>query len=230
MKKFKPIKFAREFISKQIFKHQMKQEPFPIKLVVGASGDRYPGWISTEESYFDITNEDHWDKYFHYDQPVWNEKTEKWESEPMPVISRILAEHVFEHLDEIAIEHTLKLMHKYLVIGGRIRIAMPDPLHTNKKYLEYIRDPIHNHITELSAIQLARKIKAAGFENVQIKEGFNDAGFFNVSTWYRVDGYVKRSFWYDARNMLMDDGILWTSVIVDGIKQPIIKRKGGLIL
>lgn len=217
----------KKLISKMIFKHQMKKKPFPIKLIVGAGGDRYPGWLSTEQKYFDITKEEDWEKHFRYDQPVWNQKIEKWQYEFMPVVGRILADYVFQDLDEIAVEHTLKLAYKYLVYGGKIRIAVPDMLHPDPRYVEQMKEIPHQ--SEWTAIKLARLMKAAGF-NSTIKEGFGDAGFFHVSTWYRVDGYCKRSFWYDPRNMTMDDKFLWTCVIVDGVKQEIIQtHKKGII-
>lgn len=235
------IKKAKDFVSKLIFEHQLKQHPFPCKIVAGASGDRYPGWLSTEQSFFDITNEAHWKKYFDVKVPVTTEnqigerketiggveQTVKFykeipdhliEHKRMQVISRLLAEHIFEHLTDLDAVKALKLTHKYLAPGGRIRIAVPDMNHPDKKYLDYQRS-ISGHKQEYNYQSLTAQCRKAGFKQFQLKEYFDAGGLFNISTWYRIDGHVKRSFWYDWRNMTMEGGVFWSSLIIDAIKE-----------
>jgi len=230
------------YIRKKVFEHQLKKSPLPVKLIVGADGDRYPGWLSTEKSFFDITNPDDWEKYFDFgvralepgapdyreeevggvksQVPYFNPDKKITVDKDLQVVRRILAEHVFHFLTEDQAMAALQLMKKYLTDDGRIRIAVPDQYHKDQRYIEYVNDPVHGHKSRWSFQSLTRFIKAAGFKHVQVKEAFDAGGSFNIATWYRIDGYVKRSFWYDYRNMVPELGnnIFWSSLIIDAIK------------
>ena len=226
--------------NKFIFNHQLKRCVYPIKIIVGASGDRYPGWLSTEKSFLDITNPDHWKKYFDFSIPVTTENQigemtetidgveqkikyymdvpeEKIEYRKTPMISNILADHVFQELTAEESIAALKNMRRYLIDGGRIRIAVPDYGHRERKFVSLMQQiyPNKQNHNFQSMINLCR---AAGFKQFQLKEYFDAGGLFYISTWYRIDGYCKRSFWYDPNNMIGDTGMFWSCLIVDVIK------------
>ena len=54
-----------------------------VNLILGAALTNQKGWFSTNEEWLDICKEDHWNRLF---------KSKKR-------VKRVLAEHVFEHLD-----------------------------------------------------------------------------------------------------------------------------------
>ena len=223
---------------KKKFERKLRKSIYPVKLIVGASGDKFPGWLSSEEYFFDITNEKDWRKYFDINvpqndeveyreqiidgvktnvpffKPPWNPNIKK---QSMRIISRIVAEYVIQLLTREEALIALKLMYKYLIKGGRVRIAVPDSNHPHKKYLETMKQIEHKE--EYDYHSLAQLLHDAGFKKVQIKESFTHGNMFHISTWYLIDGMIKRSFWYDPSNFECRDGFLWTSIIVDGIKQ-----------
>lgn len=220
------IKKIKDWIRKKVFEYQIKRYPFPCKVIVGADGDRYPGWLSTEKSFFDITNIDHWKKYFEMKVPITTADQTKEvpdemiEWKPMQVIKNLLLDHVLQELDNIEAVTALTWCKKYMAPGGRIRIAVPDWNHRDNDFKELMQQiyPSKMKLTEKNLIHLLRQ---AGFKQFQVKECFQDSEFFNISTWYRIDGYCKRSFWYDPNNMTGDTGMFWSCLIVDAIKENI---------
>jgi predicted SAM-dependent methyltransferase len=231
----------KKFISRKVFEYVLKKNPFPCKLVVGADGDRYPGWLSTEKKYFDITNEDHWKKYFDVEIPITYEDQigtrkekidgveqdvkfymdvpeEKIEIRKMQVISHILADHVFQELTEADAIQALVYAKRYLTPGGKIRIAVPDDNHRDKQFVQLMQQ-IYQPKVHYNRDKLLRVVRAAGFKRFQVKENFDAGGLFNISTWYRQEGFVKRSFWYDPNNMANNTGMFWSCLIIDAIKE-----------
>lgn len=230
----------KDFMSRKIFERMLSKFPFPVKLIVGAKGDRYPGWLSSEKSYFDITKASDWEKYFNVSVPVTTSEQigtrmeevdgvkqevkyqldvpeEQIEYRRMQVIKNILADHVIHELNYDDAVKAMRFAHKYLTPGGRIRIAVPDADHKDERFVKLMKN-IYQPKWDYSSNGMLRMLKAAGFKHFQVKEAFDVAGLFNISTWYRIDGYCKRSFWYDPNNMIMDKGMFWSCLIVDAIK------------
>ena len=230
----------RDFTSRKIFERLLKRYPFPVKLIVGANGDRYPGWLSSEKSYLDITKAADWEKYFDVSVPVTTAEQigtrieevdgveqevkyqldvpeEQIEYKSMQVIKNILADHVIQELDWNEAVQAMKLAHKYLKPGGRIRISVPDEYHRDKKFVKMMKQ-IYPPKWEYDKNNMLRMLRAAGFKHFQVKEAFDIGGLFNISTWYRIDGFCKRSFWYDPNNMTMSTGMFWSCLIIDAIK------------
>ena len=131
------------------------------------------------------------------------------------IISHILCEEVINHLDISEIRIFLQLAHKYLIPGGRIRISVPDANHPNQ---EYINKTIGKNDQSFNYKNIINFLREAGFKKPIVREGYIEGNMFNISTWYMSDGLVKRSFWYDPKNIEILDNFLWTSLIVDGIK------------
>lgn len=72
-----------------------------IRVIVGASSQKYPGWIRTQQSDLDLAKPEQWECRFE-----------------LGSVSRILAEHVWEHLtpDEAAV--AAKICFEFLKSGG----------------------------------------------------------------------------------------------------------------
>jgi len=231
----------KNYFRKKVFEHQLSKSSLPVKIIVGADGERLPGWLSTEKDFFDITKESDWKKYFDFKQkvspPFIKTKTRYEERvvggvkrmipvlDPvglsasvemrMEVISHILCEEIVQDLEISEVREFLRLAYDYLTPKGRIRISVPDANHPNKEYQKNI---VEKHKQQFNYMQIIRMLREAGFNKPSLKEGYINDGMFNISTWYMVDGLVKRSFWYDPRNMEVLDGYLFSSLIVDGIK------------
>ena len=54
-------------------------------------------------------------------------------------ISTILAEHVFEHLNESDTGAAIRNIYHFLRPGGIFRIAVPDGFHISAKYIDYVK-------------------------------------------------------------------------------------------
>jgi predicted SAM-dependent methyltransferase len=173
-----------------------------LRIVIGASHTRFPGWISTEYPLFDITRRDSVTRFF----------------EPHSV-SSILAEHVWEHLTDeqaaLATENCAFLLKP----GGRLRIAVPDGMHPDRSYIDAVKPGgtglgsddhkiLHTHAT------LAGLMKSAGF-SVTLLEWFDHDGF-HFAEWKDEDGYISRSSKNDERNRVRP--LSYTSLIADGFR------------
>lgn len=89
-----------------------------LKIIIGAALTRDSGWLSTNEIYLDITRENHWRRAFRTPNRI----------------SRIVSEHVFEHLTNAEMKCALKCCYMYLQEGGSLLIAVPDGNHPNELY------------------------------------------------------------------------------------------------
>jgi predicted SAM-dependent methyltransferase len=117
-----------------------------IKIIVGAGPTKYKGWFPTDIVTLDVTNEKHFKKYF---------KKKK--------ISRILAEHVLEHLTNQELELMIENFHKYSSENINIRIAVPDGFHSDKEYIDKVRpggtgEGAHDHKNLFNYLSLSKLI------------------------------------------------------------------------
>lgn len=175
-----------------------------VNVVVGASGCRRRGWITSEQEFLDLLREEHWKRVF------------RWRK-----IDRLLAEHVFEHLSIEEAGVALRICHKYMKKGGRFRIAVPDGYSPNKEYIESVEPGgtgvgSDDHKTLFNVDSLESLLTAAGFF-VSRLEYFNANGEFQQKTWSSDDGMITRSRAFDPRNSAQQ--IRYTSLILDGFKE-----------
>ena len=89
-----------------------------VNLILGAALTNQKGWFSTNEDWLDICKEDHWKRLFNSKQRI----------------KRVLAEHVFEHLTLDEMRNAINLIYKNMVLGGSLRIAVPDGNNPNQEY------------------------------------------------------------------------------------------------
>jgi predicted SAM-dependent methyltransferase len=174
------------------------------KIIVGAASMRAQrGWVPTDIDFLDLRNESDWLRYFHADS-----------------VEAILAEHVWEHMDaddaRIAAEHCLR----FLKPGGYVRAAVPDGLHPDPNYIEWVRPGgsgagAHDHKVLYTYHSFRELFESAGFD-VRLLEYFDENGQFHFADWNPADGLLRRSKRYDPRN---GKALLaYTSIILDARK------------
>ena len=93
----------------------------PIRIIIGASSTRDSGWISTEQDFFDLTDQDTMSRF------LWKSKVDAY-----------LLEHVLEHLSVDDSVLALSLLANTLKPDGYIRIAVPDGNHPDDVHLRYV--------------------------------------------------------------------------------------------
>ena len=177
--------------------------PFAKKVVIGAAGTCYAGWVGTEREELDVTDRSDFLRY-------WKPKS----------ISAFLAEHVWEHLSEQDARTANANCFEFLIPGGHFRIAVPDGYKPDPAYLEYVRPGgvgagAKDHKILYNYQLLTQHLQLAGF-HVQLLEYWDENGSFHFHEWSPADGYVDRSKRFDPRNQ--GDFLAYTSLIVDAIR------------
>lgn len=174
------------------------------KIVIGA-GDVYygPEWIATNVEDLDITNPQDWQFFFGDTQA-----------------DCIFAEHVFEHLTPKETMDALTNIFNYLKKGGNLRIAVPDGLFPNEDYINHVKPNgigagSDDHKILYTYKTLSDVLHQVPFM-VELREYWNEQGYFVETYWNVQKGQVSRSRRFDSRNQ--GDKINYTSIIVDCIK------------
>jgi predicted SAM-dependent methyltransferase len=179
------------------FKQNIKNRP--LKLIIGASGTHQSGWAASEIDFLDITKKSDWQKYFQENS-----------------IETILAEHVWEHLDETEALTAAKNCLTYLKKNGYARIAVPDGYFPSKKYLNYVKKGNADGHKILHTYQSLKKLfELAGF-TVTLLEYYDKKGHFHQSNWDPKTGFISRSARFDERNQ--SGKLNYTSIILDAKK------------
>ncbi len=94
----------------------------PVKIIIGASSQEYPGWIQTQEEELNLLRRSDWIHFF-------GERK----------IDAILAEHVWEHLTYEEGVEAAGICYDFLKPGGYIRCAVPDRLFRNEWYQNMVQ-------------------------------------------------------------------------------------------
>lgn len=171
-----------------------------IKIIVGAGPTKYKGWFSTDIVTLDVTNENHFKKYF---------KKKK--------INKILAEHVLEHLAKNELELMIHNFYKYSTEEINIRIAVPDGFHRDKRYIDKVKpggtgEGAEDHKNLFNYLTLSELFSVQKFKVILV-EYWDEAGNFHPGYSIDENGFILRSFVNDKRN---SDGIPhYTSLIID---------------
>lgn len=176
-----------------------------IKLNIGSANINYDNnWIATDINTLNILNKDDWGKnmlFFKADN--------------------IMAEHVWEHLQENEIILANANCYKFLKKGGRLRLAVPDGFFPDKEYIEYVKpggigSGADDHKILFNYKIMQKCLEEVGFK-VNLLEYWDEYGKFHSQEWDVKDGYIMRSSKHDKRNQ---GGILkYTSLIVDAIRE-----------
>ena len=178
----------------------------PLRIIVGASSQSYPGWIQTQENELNLLNRDNWYRSF------GDRK-----------IDIILCEHVWEHLNyEEGIE-AAKICYDFLNPGGYVRCAVPDAFFRNEWYQNIVQvggpgpydHPAASHKIVHNYKTLRSVFEEAGFE-VKLLEYCDEEGKFHYNDWNPEGGYIYRSLRFDHRNK--DEGLGFVSLVIDAVK------------
>lgn len=181
-----------------------------IQLILGARKTAYVNWISTDRDLLDVTLESDWQRL------LAGRKA-----------SRLLAEHVWEHLSPDQMNEANRLAFSHLAEGGSLRIAVPDGFNPDRKYIASVRPggdgrSADEHLQLLNYKSLSQALLLAGFE-VELLEYWDEYGNFHYRPWQSKDGYIKRSLLHDRRNRA---GVIgYTSLIVDA-RKPLWRSNG----
>jgi predicted SAM-dependent methyltransferase len=92
------------------------------RIVIGASGVYEDGWIATDIDTLNLLKTADWERCF-----------------TKSSIDAILAEHVWEHLSREEGFLAAKNCHAYLRDGCYLRVAVPDGLHPDPTYINWVR-------------------------------------------------------------------------------------------
>lgn len=179
---------------------QQKQDGQLVRLVVGAGGTEFEGWIDTDLPYMNILLAGDWRAIANPGQ-----------------IDRILAEHVIEHLTVGQFRQFLRVVRPYLASDGRIRIAVPDGNHPDPEYIKHVEPngtgPGATDHKVLYTSQLITKILEEEAYEYRLLEYYDLQHQFHKVDWDRADGPISRSADYDPRNHAKP--LSYTSLIVD---------------
>jgi predicted SAM-dependent methyltransferase len=159
----------------------------PIKIIVGARDTQQAGWIATDIHSLNLLDRRDWQKNF-----------------APGTISAIMAEHVWEHLTHEEGIRAAEICYEYLQGGGYLRLAVPDGLHPNPAYLDWVRPQgvgpdAEEHKLIYDYRSLGELLRTCGF-HVQLLEYFDELGRFHYQEWNPEQGLIRRSRRFDPRN------------------------------
>ncbi len=214
------------YIKKVFLKRKIKNMAIR-KIICGAGGTHYTGWVSFDIDTLNITKESDFEFYF--------EKNS---------ISNILVEHVVEHLEKEEFIKFLQIAKTYLTRGGVIRIAVPDKFHPSR----YVRELTGANGTEPGAEDHKFFYSIEDFEDIakDLKyridkiEFFDSDGIFHMKDFSYENGYISRcsknymgrftnnneeymkmitTVPENLRNQLIKNNISYASLLVDFISE-----------
>lgn len=173
----------------------------PLRVVLGAGPNKFPGWFHTDKELLDVTSLNDWDALFVPDS-----------------IDSLLSEHMLEHLtaDEarVAIAHC----HRYLKPGGVFRVAVPDGYRRDPIYVAAAESKSEGHHVVYNIDTLTALLQSAGFETTPL-EYFDAQEQFHACAWDHNDGMIQRSLRFDTQQDFRRDNHFYTSLIIDARKQ-----------
>jgi predicted SAM-dependent methyltransferase len=175
----------------------------PRRIVLGAGHKRLPGWVATDIHELNILEGEDWERYFADNS-----------------IDVLLAEHVWEHLTLEQGSAAAALCFRFLQPGGYLRVAVPDGLHPDSDYIEWVRPGgsgpgAEDHKQLFDYKTFSGMFSEAGFD-VNLLEYFDGSGAFHCRDWSPEDGMIDRSSRFDHRNRGQD--LKYTSLILDAVK------------
>jgi predicted SAM-dependent methyltransferase len=178
----------------------------PLRVIIGAGNQAYPGWIATQREQLDLLRPEDWAASFGRRQA-----------------DAFLCEHVWEHLTEAEGRAAAVRCFESLKPGGYLRCAVPDGYFPDQAYQSTVqiggpgpRDhPAADHKIVYTFDLFADVFAGAGFE-VDLLEYCDARGRFHYHHWSLQDGPIYRSFRTDHRNQ--NGKLGFTSIILDARK------------
>ena len=178
----------------------------PLRVIIGAGGQSWPGWIATDKTSLDLLRPELWSSFF------GERRAEAF-----------LCEHVWEHLTEDEGRAAAELCYSWLKPGGYLRCAVPDGNFPDPDYQRHARvggpgpddHPAADHKVLYDYHRFSELFEHAGFQ-VDLLEYCDERGRFHYHQWSIEDGPVYRSLLLDHRNR--EGKINNVSLIVDAYK------------
>lgn len=178
----------------------------PLKIIIGAGEQRYPGWIATSKAELDLLRRDDWVYTFGQRQ-----------------IDALLCEHVWEHLTALEGRAAAALCYEFLKPGGYLRCAVPDANFPDAAYQAMVQvggpgpadHPAADHKIVYDYRRFTAVFASTGF-TVDLLEYCDEHGRFHYNQWSPADGPIYRSLLSDHRNR--DGKLGFVSLIIDAHK------------
>ena len=178
----------------------------PVRIIIGAGDQRWPGWIPTQKEDLDLLNPDDGKSCFKY-RPA----------------DAFLCEHIWEHLTGPQGRMAAKNCFQWLKPGGYLRCAVPDGNFPDREYQLSARvggpgpkdHPAADHKIVYDYLLFSDVFAQAGFD-VDLLEYCDEQGRFHYNQWSPNNGPIYRSLRSDHRNQGTD--IKSVSLILDAIK------------
>jgi predicted SAM-dependent methyltransferase len=178
----------------------------PLRIIVGAGNQSWPGWIATQGNELNLLRRDQWANTFGDRH-----------------IDALLCEHVWEHLTVTEGRAAARLCYDFLKPGGYLRCAVPDANFRDETYQRTVQaggpgpadHPAADHKIVYDYKLFAGVFADAGFE-VDLLEYCDEAGRFHFNYWNPIDGPIGRSLRSDTRNR--DGKLGFVSLIIDAKK------------
>lgn len=174
-----------------------------LNIIIGSGNTSQEKWISTDKNTLNLLNENTWIKL------LGKRKA-----------TRLLAEHVWEHLSIEEGKLAAEICYKFLGQGGRIRIAVPDGNFPSQEYINNVKPNgsgagADDHKVLYTYETLSKIFEVSGFK-VELLEYYDENKSFHHKPWNLNDGKIQRSLHYDSRNK--NNEIRYTSIILDAFK------------
>ena len=178
----------------------------PVRIIIGAGDQRWPGWIPSNKKELDLLQPEDWEISF-----------------KSRLVDAFLCEHVWEHLSKTNGQTAAKLCYKWLRPGGYLRCAVPDANFPNTSYQNIAqiggpgpkKHPAADHKIVYDYKLFADIFSQAGFE-VDLLEYCDEQGRFHYHQWSPSLGPIYRSLLLDHRNQ--GANIEFVSLIIDARK------------
>jgi predicted SAM-dependent methyltransferase len=161
-----------------------------LRVIIGAGDQRWPGWVATQREQLDLLDETSFERFFGARRA-----------------DAFLCEHTWEHLTIDEGVEAARICRSFLMVGGRLRVAVPDGRFPHDEYQSTVQvggpgpidHPAADHKVVYTSDTLAEVFRRAGFK-VELLEWWDHVGRFHVREWDPADGPVYRSSLLDHRN------------------------------
>ncbi len=178
----------------------------PLRVIIGAGSQAWPGWIPTQREDLDLRDRATWDAFFYG-----------------RVADALLCEHVWEHLTEQERREAASICFHFLKPGGYLRCAVPDANFPNAEYQRNVRvggpGPADHAAADHKIVyeyqRFCEVFASAGFV-INLLEYCDEDGRFHFTYWDPADGAIYRSLRSDHRNR--DGKLGFVSLILDAKK------------
>lgn len=182
------LRQIKQFLRFLVLRHRLRSGPR--RIVIGCGQWKQSGWVSTDVPLLDLLLPQTWERLV-----------------PPGSVDALLAEHVWEHLAPAEAQAAAAVCHRFLRPGGFLRVAVPDGLHPDPAFRDYVRpggttEMGHQVLYDYKLLQ--EVFTSAGFpqEKMRLREYYDEEGREHFEEWAFEDGMINRSRRYDERGLI----------------------------